>query len=76
MCSYDGSLRSKEALQNAVKDGPKSIEYTKIVEWLSKELKVLGKLEDHINAISSKYSIVLFEIAGRECFIKDYVFLN
>lgn len=33
--------------------GPKSVEYTGLVEWLSKELKILCKLDEHVNAVTS-----------------------
>ena len=33
--------------------GPKSVEYTGLVEWLSKELQTLCKLDEHVNAVSS-----------------------
>lgn len=42
-----------EKFNIAVDEGPKSIEYTKIVEWLSKELKFLSSLEEHVHAITS-----------------------
>jgi hypothetical protein len=29
------------------------VEYTGLVEWLSKELKTLCKLDEHVNAVSS-----------------------
>jgi hypothetical protein len=40
-------------LEKALDDGPKSVEYTGLVEWLSKELKILCKLDEHVNAVSS-----------------------
>lgn len=40
-------------LEKALDGGPKSVEYTGLVEWLSKELKTLCKLDEHVNAISS-----------------------
>jgi hypothetical protein len=40
-------------LEKALDGGPKSLEYTGLVEWLSKELKTFCKLDEHVNAISS-----------------------
>jgi hypothetical protein len=40
-------------LEKALDGGPKSVEYTGLVEWLSKELKILCKLDEHVNAVSS-----------------------
>jgi len=50
---YSGSLLEIDALQKSIEEGPKSILYTQLVEWLSKELRVLYKLEDNVNAISN-----------------------
>ena len=33
--------------------GPKNVEYTKLVAWVSKELQVLLQLEEGINATTS-----------------------
>lgn len=41
------------SLKEAILGGPKSIHFTKIVEWVSKELQVLYKLDEHVNAITS-----------------------
>lgn len=50
--------------------GPKSVEYTGLVEWLSKELKALCKLDEHVNAVSSAEdsSSFLLELS---CFLKE-----
>lgn len=40
-----------EQLESAVAEGPKSVEYTKLVDFLSKELKTLCSLDEHVNAI-------------------------
>ncbi|XP_063229367.1 protein FAM98A [Bacillus rossius redtenbacheri] len=50
---YAGPMLDEGGLEKALEGGPKSVEYTELVEWLSKELKVLCKLEEHVNAISS-----------------------
>ncbi|KAF6200915.1 hypothetical protein GE061_005362 [Apolygus lucorum] len=43
----------ENGLKKAVADGPLSREYTKCVEWLSKEIKHFYNLDEHVNAISS-----------------------
>ncbi|XP_075213317.1 protein FAM98A-like [Lycorma delicatula] len=39
--------------ENAINEGPKSISYTQLIEWISKELKVLCSLEEHVNQITA-----------------------
>ncbi|XP_023244126.1 protein FAM98A-like [Centruroides sculpturatus] len=41
----------ENALKEYVEKGPKCIEYTQLVEWLSKELQSLCNLEDSVNSI-------------------------
>uniref|UniRef100_A0A0B8RSM1 Protein FAM98A n=1 Tax=Lygus hesperus TaxID=30085 RepID=A0A0B8RSM1_LYGHE len=43
----------ENGLKKAVADGPLTLEYTKCVEWLSKEIKHFYNLDEHVNAISS-----------------------
>ncbi|KAG8278216.1 Protein fam98a [Homalodisca vitripennis] len=50
-CLYDKI--NSEKLESAIAEGPKSVEYTRLVEWLSKELKFLCSLDEHVNAITS-----------------------
>jgi hypothetical protein len=50
---YTGPLLEEGLLEKALDGGPKSVEYTGLVEWLSKELKILCKLDEHVNALSS-----------------------
>ncbi|RZF34699.1 hypothetical protein LSTR_LSTR002781 [Laodelphax striatellus] len=38
--------------EKAVTEGSKSVTYTKLVEWLSKELQVLCNLDEHVNQIT------------------------
>ncbi len=40
-------------LAKAINDGPKSIAYTKLVEWITKELQILYSLDEHVNAITT-----------------------
>lgn len=48
--SYDKV--NSETLKSALAEGPKSVEYTYLVEWLSKELQLLCSLDEHVNAIT------------------------
>ena len=41
------------SLKKAVEEWPISVAYTKLVEWLSKELQHFCKLDEHVNAITS-----------------------
>ncbi|XP_067011250.1 protein FAM98B [Anabrus simplex] len=50
---YTGPLLDEGCLEKAVEGGPKSVEFTGLVEWISKELKSLCQLEEHVNAIST-----------------------
>nr|CAD7201876.1 unnamed protein product [Timema douglasi] len=50
---YAGPMLEEGGLEKALEGGPKSVEYTALVEWLSKELKFLCKMEEHVNAIVS-----------------------
>lgn len=52
--SYKGELLNDEGLDKAIETGPKSVAYTELVEWICKELKVLCKLEETVNSISSE----------------------
>nr|CAD7402672.1 unnamed protein product [Timema cristinae] len=51
--NYAGPMLEEGGLEKALEGGPKSVEYTALVEWLSKELKSLCKMEEHVNAIMS-----------------------
>ena len=50
------------SIKAAVEIGPKSIEYTKAVEWLTKELQYFCKLDEHVNAITCPDDSVTFLI--------------
>lgn len=60
----------EKALVDAIEVGPKNINYTKLIEWICKELKMLCKLEETVNAISSEddSSNFLMEISS---FLKE-----
>lgn len=50
---YSGILTSDEAISEAIEKGTKSLEFTQLVEWLSKELQTLYGLESCINALQN-----------------------
>ena len=52
--SYKGELLVGTNLEEAVNDGVKNKEFTKLVEWICKELKFLCKLEETVNSIDSE----------------------
>lgn len=66
---YPGSL-DPNVFNKALLEGPKSVEFTKLVEWLTKELQVLLKLEGYVNAISNadESSSFLLELSS---FLKE-----
>lgn len=49
---YDEAL-SENQLSNALDEGTKSVEYTKLVSFLANELREICNLDEHINAIST-----------------------
>lgn len=57
-------------MNDILSDGPKSVKYTQLVEWLSKELGSLCALDDHVNAIASPddSSAFMLELSG---FLKE-----
>ncbi|GAB6022434.1 hypothetical protein CHUAL_006547 [Chamberlinius hualienensis] len=50
---YAGPLLDPVKFTEAVNGGPKSVEFTQLVEWFSKELRSLCMLDDNVNAITS-----------------------
>lgn len=58
--SYSGNLSQQELLHNAVANGPKSIDYTKLVNYLANEICVLGNFDENVNVISSPEDAVAF----------------
>ncbi|XP_067131156.1 protein FAM98A-like [Centruroides vittatus] len=66
---YPGSL-DPNGFTKAIQEGPKSVEFTRIVEWLSKELQVVIKLEGCVNAITNpdESSSFLLELSS---FLKE-----
>ena len=53
---YEGNSNDASALSKMVDGadgGPKSLEYTVLVAWVTAELKVLLELEEHVNPITA-----------------------
>ncbi|XP_014249690.1 protein FAM98A-like [Cimex lectularius] len=50
----------EEGLRAAVAEGPLSPQYTECVEWMTKELKFLYCLDEHVNAITSSEDVPSF----------------
>ncbi|XP_063608002.1 protein FAM98A-like isoform X3 [Penaeus indicus] len=70
---YDGDISNETTLRAAVEGsegGPKSVSYTKLVAWITSELRVLAKLEEMVNATSSpdEHSSFLMELSA---FLKE-----
>ncbi|XP_069994779.1 protein FAM98A isoform X47 [Penaeus vannamei] len=70
---YDGDISNETTLRAAVEGsegGPKSVSYTKLVAWITSELRVLAKLEEMVNATTSpeEHSSFLMELSA---FLKE-----
>ncbi|KAB0792058.1 hypothetical protein PPYR_14019 [Photinus pyralis] len=50
---YDEALLSENQLSTALDEGPKSVEYTKLVSFLANELREICNLDEHINTIAT-----------------------
>ena len=51
-CSYEGPLLEETVYTKELEAAPQSVEYTKVIEWATKELAALHGLEDYVNAIT------------------------
>ncbi|KFM59572.1 Protein FAM98A, partial [Stegodyphus mimosarum] len=49
---YAGPLKSDSAVKDAIKAGPKSKEFTELIEWFSEELQSACGLDSYVNAIT------------------------
>lgn len=49
---YFGGMKTDEEIMRAIELGTKSLEFTQLVEWLSKELQAINKMESCINALT------------------------
>lgn len=67
---YSGKLNIPENLEKAVEGGSKDVEYTKLVSYLSKEIKSLYKLDEEVNPIqtAADSSAFLMELSS---FLKE-----
>ena len=70
---YEGEIKDEETLLSAV-DGPnggaRNVSYTKLVAWISGELKVLCQLDEEVTATTSSedHSSFLMEVSA---FLKE-----
>lgn len=49
---YSGGMKTDEEITRAIELGTKSLEFTQLVEWLSKELQAINKMESCVNALT------------------------
>ncbi|XP_071080834.1 protein FAM98B-like [Haliotis cracherodii] len=68
---FSGSLLDESVLSSSVDPSNKSVEYTQLVEWLTKQLKQFCGLEEHVNAITNAddWSNFELELSG---FLREY----
>ena len=54
MCHYryEGELINQNALLQSLEEGPSSIQFTKLIEWVTTELANFAEVDDHVQAIS------------------------
>lgn len=57
---YNGPLLQKPALLQALEGGQKNIEYTKLVNYLTDEIRTLQGIDEQVNAITSPEDHVAF----------------
>ncbi|VVC24601.1 Uncharacterised protein family FAM98 [Cinara cedri] len=66
-----GKPISTKEFKKLIAGGAKSIKYTQLVEWITKEIQVLSGLEEYVNAINSEAdsSSFLLEVSSflKEC---------
>ena len=70
---YEGDINDENSLNEAVdgsNGGPRNTSYTKLVAWVTGELKVLCQLEEEVNSIASSedHSSFLMEVSA---FLKE-----
>lgn len=49
-----GQTISAKEFKKCINGGAKSIKYTQLVEWLTKEIQILSRFEEYVNAITSE----------------------
>lgn len=57
---YTGPLLNKADLIAAIDGGPKSIEYTKTINFLTNEIRTLSNIDEEVNAIAIPEDSVSF----------------
>ncbi|XP_043517182.1 protein FAM98B isoform X4 [Frieseomelitta varia] len=72
---YNGQLTDPSKFKEALKQGPKSIEFTQLVAWFADELAILNDMDEAIHAIVSPddSSSFLLELS---CFLKELGCMN
>lgn len=65
-----GKSISPKEFKKSIDGGAKSVKYTQLIEWITKEIQILSGLEEHVNAISSEAdsSSFLLEVSS---FLKE-----
>ncbi|XP_025423317.1 protein FAM98A [Sipha flava] len=66
-----GTTISSKEFKKSIDGEAKSIKYTQLVEWITKEIQILSKQEEYVNSITSEsdYSSFLLEVSSflKEC---------
>uniref|UniRef100_A0A6P7FR81 Protein FAM98B isoform X1 n=1 Tax=Diabrotica virgifera virgifera TaxID=50390 RepID=A0A6P7FR81_DIAVI len=57
---YNGPLLTKPNFPLAIESGPKSLEYTELVNFLTNEIRTLEDIDEEVNAITSPEDAVAF----------------
>lgn len=72
---YNDELTEPNKFKEALKQGPKSPDFTKLVAWLADELAVLNDMDETVHAIvsSNDSSSFLLELS---CFLKELGCMN
>ncbi|XP_076376001.1 protein FAM98A [Megalopta genalis] len=72
---YNGELTESNKFMEALKLGPKSPEFTKLVAWLADEITILNEMDETVHAIVSAddSSSFLLELS---CFLKELGCIN
>ncbi|XP_078041931.1 protein FAM98A [Augochlora pura] len=72
---YNGELTESNKFMEALKLGPKSPEFTKLVAWLADEITILNEMDETVHAIASAddSSSFLLELS---CFLKELGCIN
>lgn len=72
---YNGELAKPNKYLEAVKQGPKSPDFTRLVAWLADEIAILNEMDETVRAIESPddSSSFLLELS---CFLKELGCVN